>query len=237
MRILFKLTSRSRRTNFLRAIDSVISNVTDKDNFHILISLDEDDETMKPLPVINCPHTYKVYKKAEGETITKISAINRDLNEFLEEYDAQIIVNLSDDQIFTVKGFDNVIRKEFIARDFVITGDTSYDVLNIKNLDLCLHLPDGVTNEQLISMSILGREYYNRDKYIYHSDYISLYCDEETMAVSKMRGCYKYVNNHIFKHLHPAHGNAPNDAQYHHTESFHPIDGATFQRRRANGFV
>ena len=213
MKILFKYTTRSRRSNFLRGYDSIVNNVN-SENYHILISIDKDDSTMFPLPELNGNHTIVV-----GNSKNKVDAINRDVNEFTTLCDWDIIVNMSDDMIFTIKGFDDVIRECF------------------DNLDLCLHLPDGVTNQQLISMSILGRDYYNRDKYIYHSDYISLYCDEEVMEVAKMRGCYKYVNNHIFKHLHPAHGNAPNDAQYQHTESFHPIDGATFQRRRANGFL
>lgn len=227
MKILFKYTTRSRRSNFLRGIDSIVNNLSNKEDYHVLISVENEfhDESMHPLPQLNCNHTYCVNKNAP---ISKVEAINRDVNEF--EYDWDILVNMSDDMIFTEKGFDNIIRDQFIVCEFT---DLETDV---PNLDQCIHFPDGVTNEKLISMSILGRDYYNMDKYIYHPDYKSLYCDEEVMAVAKMRGCYSYVDKHIFKHLHPAHGNAPNDAQYIHTESFHPIDGATFQRRKANGF-
>jgi hypothetical protein len=230
-KILFKYTTRSRRSNFLRGIESIVNNVADKSNYHILISVESEfhDPTMHPLPQLDCPHTYKVNT---GKPTTKVDAINRDLNEFTEVCDWDILVNMSDDMIFAQKGFDDIIRNNFIINEPNSTGDIKY-----YSLDQCIHFPDGVTNEALISMSILGREYYERDKYIYHPDYKSLYCDEEVMAVAKMRGCYKYVDRHIFKHLHPAHGNAPNDAQYIHTESFHPIDGATFQRRKANGFV
>lgn len=232
MRILFKLTSRSRRTNFIRAIDSVIDNVVDKDNFHILVSLDEDDEAMKPLPVINCPHTYKVYKKEEGETITKISAINRDLNEFLETYDAQIIVNMSDDQVFTEKGFDDVIREAFkVELNLILSASPKYGY----DIGLCLHFPDGNRND-LITMSIIGRDYYNRFKYIYHPDYISLYCDNEQTDVAKLLGCYKYVDKQIFEHLHPAYGKAIFDKQYQHTESFNNVDEQTYLKRKANNF-
>ena len=180
---------------------------------------------MHPLPQLECPHTYKVnpYRPT-----SKVDAINRDVNEFLEVFEADIIINMSDDMIYTTFGFDDIIRNEFRFEDTMGGGN---------DFDRCVHFPDGATNQILISMSILGRAYYERDKYIYHPHYRSLYCDEEVMDVAKMRGCYKYVDKHIFKHLHPAHGNAPTDAQYLYTESFHPIDGATYQKRKANGFT
>lgn len=235
MKILFKYTTRSRRSNFLRGIDSIVSNISDKSNYHILISVENqfNDATMHPLPLLDCPHTYCVNT---DKPTTKIDAINRDVNEFTKVCDWDILVNMSDDMIFTEKGFDDIIRESFRLNPWEALHKYGSSYIEY-SLYQCIHFPDGVTNEKLISMSILGRTYYERDKYIYHPDYKSLYCDEEVMAVAKMRGCYKYVDKHIFKHLHPAHGNAPNDAQYQHTESFHPIDGATFQRRKANGFV
>ena len=227
MKILFKYTTRSRRSNFLRGIDSIVNNVADKSNYHILISVENEnhDAAMHPLPQLDCPHTYRVnpYRPT-----SKVDAINRDLNEFLEICDADIIVNMSDDVVFTEKGFDDIIRQEFRFEDTMGSGN---------DFDKCIHFPDGVTNEALISMSILGRTYYDRFKYIYHPSYKSLWCDNETMDVSKMLGCYRYINKHIFKHLHPAHGNAPNDAQYQITESFHPIDNANYLNRKANNYV
>ena len=53
------------------------------------------------------------------------------------------------------------------------------------------------------------------------------------MDVAKILGKYKFVNENIFLHLHPAHGNALNDNQYRYTESFHPIDQATYLKRKA----
>jgi hypothetical protein len=85
-------------------------------------------------------------------------------------------------------------------------------------------------------MSILGRQYFERFGYIYHPDYISLYCDNEQMDVAKLLGCYKYINKNIFHHLHPAYGKAEYDMQYNHTESFSNADHITYFRRRANNF-
>jgi hypothetical protein len=233
MKILFNYTTRSRRSNFLRGIDSIVNNVADKSNYHILISVENEnhDAAMHPLPQLDCPHTYRVnpYKPT-----SKVDAINRDLNEFTKVCDWDIVVNMSDDMIFTQKGFDDDIRESFVDIDYDSGGNT---LLNGYDLDQCIHFPDGVTNEILISMSILGRIYYERFKYIYHPSYKSLWCDNETMDVAKMLGCYRYINKHIFKHLHPAHGNAPNDPQYQITESFYPIDNANYLNRKANGFT
>lgn len=225
MCILFKYATRSRRTNFLRGIDSIVNNLSDKENYHILISVDEDDCTMQPLPVLNCNHTYKV-----GKPNNKIEAINRDVNEF--NYDWDILINMSDDMVFTQKDFDYTIRESFIE----IGGeDSGGNIYGETDYDQCLHFPDGNRND-LITMSIMGRGYYNRFNYIYHPDYISLYCDNEQTEVAKMLGCYKYVDKVIFNHLHPAYGKAVFDGQYQHTESFNEVDRQTYLRRKENNF-
>lgn len=209
MKLLFKYTSRSRPELFERGLKSIIDNCT-SDQYKILVTVDENDATM-----------FKYWNDQRittiiGESKSKVDAINRDVNEFL--YDWDILINMSDDMIFTQKGFDNVIRESF------------------DNADQCIHFPDGSTGDRLISMSILGRDYYNRFNYIYNPEYVSLYCDNETMDVAKILGKYKFVNEDIFKHLHPAHGNAFNDDQYRYTESFHPIDQKTYLKRKANNF-
>lgn len=225
MKILFKITSRSRRGNFLRAVDSIINNVTDKDNYHLLISLDEDDDCMKPLPVLNCPHTYKVYKKQEGETITKISAINRDVNEF--DYDWDILVNFSDDQVFTEKGFDNIIRSNFCI------GEPRQECN--ANLDQILHFPDQHQGQNCMTMSIMGRDYYNRDKFIYHPEFESLWVDIVAQEEAQIRGCYNFVNQNIFLHLHPSFGDCGYDEQYRATEDWgvRQRDYATYLRLKS----
>lgn len=213
MKILFKYTTRSRRTNFHRGLDSIVNNLNDKDNYHVLISIDSDDKTMEPIPVLNCNHTYMI-----DDSKSKVDAINRDINEFT--YDWDILVNFSDDQIFTKRGFDDTIREQFY-----------------KSPDQFIHFPDGFTGDRLATMSIMDRKYYNRFNYIYHPDYKSLWCDNEAMEVAKILGCYSYVDQDIFKHLHPVWiGNHADDAQYRHTESYHPVDNATYLRRKQNNF-
>jgi hypothetical protein len=213
MRILYKVTTKSRRSQFLRAIDSIVDNTINHNWHHVLVSVENEyfDKTMHPLPVLECPHTYRVNKYAPS---TKIDAINRDVNEF--NYDWHILVNLSDDQVFRMKGFDNIIREHCGLDDFV-------------------HFPDG-NNPSLCTMSIMGRDYYNRTKYIYHPEYKSLWCDNEAQEVAKILGRYKFVDKRIFDHLHPAYGKAQMDSQYVKTESFSYIDRETFYKRKQINF-
>lgn len=218
LRILFKYTTRSRRSNFLRGIDSIINNLADKENYHIYTTFDVDDDKMRPLPEIKGNHTY-----IAGTSKSKVDAINRDMDFINSQYDWDVLVNMSDDVVFTEKGFDNIIRNQFgYGSDFV-------------NLDKVIHFPDG-NRSDLLTVSIIGREYYNRDNYIYNPEYKSLYCDNEAMEVAKMRGCYKFVDRVIFNHLHPAYGKGSMDSQYQHTESFFYEDQITYNKRKSNNF-
>ena len=192
-------------------MNSIIDNCI-SENYQILVSVDELDESM-----FGMEEKYKNNSKVvfcKGVNNNKIFAINRDVNLFT---DWDILVNMSDDMVFTQNGFDDIIRAEF------------------DNLEQCLHFPDGNTTA-IITMSILGRKFYDRFGYVYHPDYVSLFCDNETTEVAKILGCYKFINKNIFSHLHPAWAKAASDEQYRHTESFWGVDEATYNRRKANNF-
>jgi hypothetical protein len=171
---------------------------------------------MYPLPVLDGNYTFVV-----GNSKNKISAINRDLNEF--DYDFDILICMSDDMIFTKKGFDDIIRAEFY-----------------KDLNQYLHFNDGNQKSNVCTMHIVGRDYYNRFKYIYHPDYISLWSDVENDIVAKQLGCYKYMGDdlQLFKHLHPAWGLAPQDALSIKTEdrALWVSDEITFNKRKKINF-
>jgi len=216
MRILFKYTSRSRRSNFLRGYDSILNKIANREDYHILISVDKDDQSMFPLPVLDGNYTFVV-----GNSKNKIDAINRDLNDF--DYDWDILINMSDDMIFTKKGFDDVIRAEFY-NDF----------------NQYLHFNDGNQKSNVCTMHIVGRNYYDRFKYIYHPDYISLWSDVENDIVAKQLGCYKYMGDNVqlFRHLHPAWGLAKQDELSIKTEdrALWIADEITFNKRKRINF-
>ena len=178
----------------------------------MILSVDADDDaTMRSEELKAIQRDSRVIVKF-GLSKNKINAINRDVPK--KGWD--ILVNLSDDQIFTVKEFDRVI-------------DTC-------GSDEFLHLPDGYVNHLLPTMSIMGNDYYNRFGYIYHPDYASLWCDNEAMDVAIELGCYRYEPQQIFKHLHPAWTGEQPDAQLVHTQKFYRQDERTYKKRRSLGF-
>lgn len=212
--ILFKLTTRSRPERAKEVIDSIRNNV-DSDRYLILVSVDKNDDTAKILDfyVQEYSNVLMVY----GESKNKIDAINRDIQYFGWD----ILVNVSDDTVFIQKGFDTVIRKAFID--------------HFPDYDGVVHFPDG-NRKDLLTMSIIGFKYYMRDKYIYHPDYVSLWCDNEAMDVAKIRGKYIFIDNQIFEHKHWAYGKAICDNQYAIQNGYFNQDKITYEQRRANNF-
>lgn len=208
--ILYKLTSRSRPANMYRAYNSVVDNATIE--WRMILSVDADDATTLNSDEFKQMQWDSKVSIHVGQSKNKIDAINRDVPQ--SEWD--ILVNLSDDQIFTKRGFDEVIAQ---------CGKDEF-----------LHLPDGHVNELLPTMSVMGYDYYKRFGYIYHPDYASLWCDNEAMDVAKQLGCYKYVNEHIFEHLHPAWTGETPDAQLLHTQSLYRRDERVYIKRKSLGF-
>lgn len=217
--ILYKYTSRSRPEQFYRGLTSIINN-SRSSNYKILCSFDKDDPTLNQyLEYLSGVEEDKI-TICTGASKNKIDAINRDLNSYSENWD--ILVNMSDDMVFTKDGFDIIIKQAF--------ND------NFPTFDGVVHYPDQDAGQKLMTMSILGKKYYQRFNYIYHPDYTSLWCDNEAMDVAIMLGKYKYFSARIFDHIHPAYGHCQTDEQYKHTESFFESDKAVYIKRKANNF-
>ena len=219
MKILFKVTSRSRPQKLIETLDNIINNCF-SDNYEIIVSLDEDDNTCNSLEfkdlLFNRYPNIKVYY---GISKSKVDAINRDMDK-TSEWD--ILVNVSDDQRFLINGFDEIIRNDFKQ--------------NFPDLDGFIHYPDENAREILATMSIMGKPYYNRFGYIYHPEYVSLWCDNEAMQVAKILNKYIFINTLLFDHLHPTYKKAENDDQYRYTESFFKFDKEIYLKRKQNNF-
>jgi len=195
-------------------INSIVSNISNAADYFIQLSLDEDDEQLSEYFKIISP----IHEKIIGSSKNKIDAINRDMDLVDQWWD--ILINVSDDQVF--------IKKDF---DLDIVNNMGNDG------DMFLHFPDGNQGD-LATMSIIGRKYYLRDGYIYNPNYESVYCDNEAQDVAKLRNCYKLVNTHIFNHEHPAWGKGQTDEQYKKNEHFlvYEKDRQTYINRAAKNF-
>ncbi len=175
MKILFKYASRSRPQRFFEGLESIVNNVA-SDNYLVLVSADKNDATMFNPEVTARLSQYKNVEIIYGSSVSKIDAINRDLKSYT---DWDILVNFSDDMIFTAKSFDENIRT------------------NMQNIfpstDGVLHYWDENNGNRLMTMSIMGKKYFDRFGYIYHPSYVSLWSDNEAQTVAKLLGKYRFI--------------------------------------------
>lgn len=212
--ILFKFATRSRPDKFKATIDNIAKHATQP--YHVRITADADDNTM-----FNYAMMQWIGKRPElsiryGTKVNKIEAVNRDMD-ITPDWD--IVVAMSDDMEFIVKGFDEQIIAAFAG-----------------NYDQLVHFPDGYVNEKLVTLPIMGRLYYERFHYIYHTDYKSLWADNEQTIVAQTLGKYKYVDAKIYKHQHPAWTGGAVDALLKETQNFYHEDEITYHRRKFRGF-
>lgn len=219
MRILFKFPSRGRKQRFFNTLDNLHANIADKDKFHIVCTLDEDDMEMNnelvKMQITSYPNTTPMY----GKSKSKIDAFNRDMDE-ITGWD--ICVAVSDDMQFIINGFDNLIREGF--------------QYNAPDFDALLHYPDNDAKHIIPVLYVAGRKYFNRDLFIYNPIYWSLFCDNESAEVAKMRGKYFYMGIQILNHLNPAYGHLPRDEQFDKQQNMWGRDERIYITRKLNNF-
>ena len=220
MNLLIKLPTRERPEKFFKTLLRY-QHLRTNENTKFLITLDANDTKMNNQNVINSLSMWGNLTFVYGESNNKIHACNRDLNEYTQDWD--IVLLASDDMIPQVEGYDDMI----IAAMKEHFPDT----------DGVLHFNDGYTKEKLNTLCIAGRKYYERDKYLYNPEYISLWSDNEWQLVSEKRGKSVYIDTVIIKHEHPMNTNtAKMDASYQKTLAYYAEDKLTFERRKAMNF-
>jgi len=222
MKILYKFASRSRPEKFIKCIENISINQNHED-YLIFATLDTDDLSMNNEDMIEKMKLYPKLYVTWGKSDNKIHAINRDM-ELAPDFD--ILINMSDDMLFVEKGYDKIIIEDMLA--------------NFPDLDGVLHYNDGNQFDNVMTMTIYGKPYYDRFKYIYHPSYISLFADNEQTSVAKQLVKYKYMGDDkiIFKHFHPAWGLSGMDSQYEKTEArdLWDKDEANHRNRRNKNF-
>ncbi len=187
------------------------------DAFHISATLDIDDAEMNQKDVIDRINSYRNISIQWGLSESKIHAINRDMAEY-----GDIIIAMQDDLLFTCYGFDEFIRQSF-AQYF-------------PDLDGLLHFPDGCVKEELATIYIAGRPFYNRIGNIYPPMYKSLWCDNHVMEVAKLLNKHQYVNMPILTHLCAAYGHLERDKMFNRQQNDWEQDQSIFESQKSNNF-
>ena len=221
LKILIKFPTRGRPDKFFKVLDLYYNMASNKENIGFIISCDEDDATMNNPEVISKLEEFKKKTKLLyffGQSRTKIEAVNADL---ANVYGWDILLLASDDMIPVEDGYDEIIRNDMWFYH--------------RNMDGVLWYNDGGQNN-INTLCILGRKYYDRFSYIYNPEYISLWCDNEFTDVSIFLGKVHKSEKIIIEHAHPAYQKAGFDELYIRNESFFNIDKEVYIKRQKNNF-
>lgn len=76
--------------------------------------------------------------------------------------------------------------------------------------DFVLKVNDGV-QQYIVTLPIMDRTYYNRFGYVYHPDYLHMFCDTEITHVADLLRRLRFRNDILFRHNHKKNGD---DALY-----------------------
>jgi len=215
MKLLIKYATRKRPGKFLQAMDNIIS--TAKTDYQIIVSIDSDDADM--ITIANNSNFPKTQFYINDNFGGKIGAINANIP--VSGWDW--LVNMSDDMVFIVKDWDQIMVEKIRS----VWGSS---------LDFFAHFNDGFQGPKLATMSIMGREYYERFFYIYAPCYRSLSCDAEAYYVARTLGRYHYFPDLLFKHMHPANVKAKSDELYALNERYAKQDADTYFKRLNKNF-
>lgn len=215
-RILIKYTSKGRAELFFRGLNSIYDNLAQPDLCFVLATFDVDDEQYRTTGFAEVLEQYPNLEYYFGISSNKVDSINRDLP-FAPKWD--IIVNFSDDMIFTKKMFDDIIRQDMP-----------------EDLDAVLNFKDVNNDGILMTLSIIGKKYFDRFGWIYNPIYISTFCDMEYQEVAKRLGKLINCDEIIYNHLHPIFNTAPMDDLYEKNMRHDRHDRELYFKRLSNNF-
>ncbi len=195
MKILIKFPTRGRKTKFFNTLQKYVKLANNIEDIKLLVTIDIDDVEMNNPDTIEIINTFPNIILDISDNNTKVNAINHGISEINYEWD--IILLASDDMIPQIQGYDDIIREKMIG----FYPDT----------DGVLWFNDGFKGNTLNTLSILGRNYYNRFNYIYYPKYKSIWCDNEFMDVANVLKKQTYIDEVIIRHEHPDYGLALRD--------------------------
>lgn len=219
MKLLIKFPTRNRKNKFFTVLKKYQKLCEDIDNTFFLITLDNDDEEMNSPEVADIFSTFKNLKYVYGDSTSKIHAINRDL-ETVDEWD--IVLLASDDMTPKIKGYDNIIRNKMKE--------------HYPDTDGVLWFNDGHQKNNLNTLCILGKKYYERFNYIYHPEYKSVWSDNEFMLVGNILKKQTYFDEVIIEHEHPDWGYGGRDNIHIVNSKNESHDRNLFLDRKNNNF-
>jgi hypothetical protein len=224
MRILLKCPTRSRPARVLKTLGTYVRLAARPDLLGVAVSCDVDDPTMADTAELQkvlapCAWSRVFY----GHNTSKIQACNANMSEV--DWDWDIVVLVSDDMVPQARGYDDVIRTQMTNR--------------FPDRNGILWFNDGYQGQNLNTLCIYGRVFYDQRGHIYDPAYKSLFCDTE--LTDHCRGhladrCL-YIPSCIIRHEHPGTGFSQYmDALYDRNQTYWNEDMYTYIRRKSYAY-
>lgn len=181
MNILLKYATRSRPKMVLDTIEAFRSKATGKHTLQWLFSVDYDDETMNNPAMLSALRA--VGTCVVGESPNKIHAMNRDFDAAPKDW--EIMVNAQDDFRAVLKGWDDVVAKEYAT-----TLDRADWFIDGFRFDLC-------------TLCVFGREAFEKrlNRTMYHPAFVSVFADNFYMHCMQQWGILKRHSIMVFRHM------------------------------------
>ena len=220
MNILVKFPTYKRPVKFFNTLHEYYKKAKNYNKMHFVITIDDDDDSMCSAEVQRGFSSYPNITVQSGISISKIHAINRDINNI--DYDWDVLLQASDDMIPIVDGYDQIIRNNMTSC--------------YADLDGVLWFNDGHQKDNLNTLCILGKKYYNRFNYVYYPEYKSTWCDNEFTCVANILQKQTYFNETIIQHQHPDAGFGYNDIIHIKNKENEQYDMNLFLERKRNNF-
>lgn len=220
MKILLKCPTRSRPERVKKTLSSYLRFANHPELIGVAVSCDVDDDSMKDTTelqrLLSNFAWHRIYRSPNK---TKIQACNANMNEI--DYQWDIVVLVSDDMVPQIRGYDDVIRNEFLA--------------GFPDRNGILWVNDGYQEDKLNTLCIFGRTFYENQGFIYNPEYKSLFCDTE--LTDQCRNEYKdicrYIPYCIIRHEHPGTGfKQTMDKLYEINQRYWNDDMYTYIRRK-----
>lgn len=215
--LLIKIPTRSRPIQFFSMLDKYYEKLSGEIPYQFLISCDLNDITMNCSEIRAHFAHYPCLNVIFSDNLTKVEAYNCGIEKYVDWFD--ILFMTSDDRELCVDHFDKLIVKVMNTHLPDFDGVLSF---NTNGLGKTLH-----------TLPIIGKKYYQRFGYSYHSDYHAFWCDKELTIISRMLGKEVVIDQKITHH-HPIYSSVPDDSL--RINSLFQNDKEIFDKRRANYF-
>jgi hypothetical protein len=158
-----------------------------------------------------------------GHNRSKIEACNANIRDV--DWDWDIIVLVSDDMMPQIRGYDDILRTHMLSRFPDRNGILWFD--------------DGCQGNNLNTLCIYGRAFYDARGFLYDPVYKSLFCDTELTDHCRMQFADRclYIPYCIIRHEHPGAGYSQYmDALYDRNQKFWNEDMYTYISRKAYAY-